>query len=131
MELKQLKTKFGQWLTIDELRALLAETPAEVFQQVPINRKLLEIASEFVEAQKGWWEHPEWEAFLDRLSRDGFHLSKELEPPIGNILEIFKAYYHTDSFQKIAEKRRKPANKKPARTQKTRSSGKTRTAKHA
>ena len=116
MELKNLKPRFGQWLTIEELRRFLAETPDEVFQQVPINRKLLEIASVFVEEQNGWWEHPDWEGFLERLSKDGFQLSKELEPPIGSILEIFKDYYHRESFQAIAEKRRKPATQKTSRS---------------
>jgi hypothetical protein len=116
MELKNLKPKFGRWLTIDELQAFLTEAPDEIFEQVPINRKLLEIASEFVEQQQGWWEHPDWEGFLDRLSRDGFRLSKEVEPPIGSILEIFKEYYHRDGFQEIAEKRRKPAVRRSARS---------------
>ena len=116
MELKNLKPKFGRWLTIDELRGVLAETPDEVFQQVPINRKLLETASVFVEEQNGWWEHPDWEGFLERLGRDGFQLSKEVEPPIGSILEIFKDYYHRDSFQAIVEKRRKPATRKTSRS---------------
>ena len=131
MELKNLKTKFGQWLTIDELRGFLAETPDEVFQQVPINRKLLEVASEFVEEQQGQWEHPDWEGFLERLSRDGFRLSKEVEPPIGNILEIFKQYYHRDSFEAIAEKRRKPETRKTPRSRKTQPPGKGQAAKQA
>jgi hypothetical protein len=124
MELKNLKPKFGRWLTIDELRAFLTETPDDLFAQVPINRKLLEIASEFVEHQQGWWEHPDWEGFLDRLARDGFHLSSEVEPPIGNILEIFKQYYHRDGFQEIADKRRKPSAKKRTRSKVARSSKK-------
>ncbi len=122
MELKNLKTKFGRWLTIDELKALLTETTDEIFEQVPINRKLLEIASEFVEQQQGRWEHPDWEGFLERLSRDGFRLSQEVEPPIGNILEIFKEYYHRDGFQAIAEKRRKPAARRSTRSATARSS---------
>ena len=112
MELKNLKPKLGRWLTIDELRGFLAEMPDEIFRQVPINRKLLEIASVFVEEQNGWWEHPDWEGFLERLGRDGFQLSQEVEPPIGSILEIFKDYYHRDRFEAIAEKRRKPAARK-------------------
>ena len=116
MELKNLKPKLGRWLTIDELRGFLAEMPDEVFQQVPINRKLLEIASVFVEEQNGWWEHPDWEGFLEGLNRNGFHLSKEVEPPIGSILEIFKDYYHQDRFQAIAEKRRKPATRNASRS---------------
>ena len=131
MELKNLKPKFGRWLTIEELRDFLAETPDEVFQQVPINRRLLEIASEFVEKQKGWWEHPDWEGFLARLSRDGFHLSKEVEPPIGNILEIFKDYYQSDRFQAISEIRRKPAARKAAPSPKTRSPNRKQAEKQA
>ena len=131
MELKNLKPKFGRWLTIDELRGFLAETPEEVFQQVPINRKLLEVASEFVEEQQGRWEHPDWEGFLERLSRDGFRLSKEVEPPIGNILEIFKNYYHRDSYEEISEKRRKPETRKPTRARNTPSPGKVPAAKEA
>jgi len=131
MELENLKPKLGRWLTIDELRGVLTETPDEVFQQVPINRRLLEIASEFVEKQKGWWEHPDWEGFLARLSKDGFNLSTEVEPPIGNILEIFKEYYHADRFEAIAEKRRKPGTRKAAPYPKTRSPNRKQTAKNA
>ncbi len=131
MELKNLKPKFGRWLTIDELRAFLSETPDEVFKQVPINRKLLEIASVFVEQQNGWWEHPDWEGFLERLRGDGFQLSKDQEPPIGNILEIFKDYYHRDRFQTIAEKRRKPAVRKASRSRAAGPSSRKRATKRA
>ncbi len=124
MELKNLKPKFGRWLTIDELKAFLTETPDEIFEQVPINRKLLEIASEFVEQQQGWWEHPDWEGFLDRLARDGFQLSREVEPPIGSILEIFKEYYHRDGFHEIVDKRRKPAVRRSTRSRNERPSKK-------
>lgn len=132
MELKNLKPILGRWLTIDELRGFLTETPEEVIEQLPINRKLLETASEFVEERQGRWEHPDWEGFLARLSSDGFRLSKELEPPIGNILEIFKAYYRRDGFETIAEKRRKPAVEKNTRAKKTATApGKKRTIKQA
>jgi len=131
MELKNLKPKFGRWLTIDELRGFLTQMPDEVFQQVPINRKLLEIASVFVEEQNGWWEHGDWEGFLEGLNRDGFRLSKEVEPPIGSILEIFKDYYHRDRFQAIAEKRRRPATRKTARSGTTRSARRRQAAKDA
>jgi len=131
MELKNLKPKFGRWLTIEELRGFLTDTPDELFQQVPINRRLLEIASEFVEDQKGWWEHPDWEGFLTRLSRDGFRLSKEVEPPIGNILEIFKDYYQSNRFQAIVEKRRKAGPRKTAPSSKTRSPNSKQAVKNA
>jgi hypothetical protein len=131
MEQKNLKSKYGQWLTIDELRSLLSETPEEICEQVPINRRLLEIASEFVEKQGGWWEHPQWEGFLAKLIRDGFHLSKEVEPPIGSILEIFKAYYQTNRFEAIVAKRSKPTTRKTAPSGKTRLTNKNQTVKQA
>jgi hypothetical protein len=131
MELKNLKPKLGRWLTIDELKSLLAETSDEIFEQVPINRKLLEIASEFVEEQQGRWEHPEWEGFLDRLGKDGFRLSEEAQPRIGNILEIFKEYYHRDGFEAIVDKRRKPAARKTARSGATRQANKKQAEKQA
>jgi hypothetical protein len=131
MELKDLKPKFGRWLAIDELRGFLAETPHQVFEQVPINRKLLETASEFVEKQQGQWEHPDWEGFLERLGKDGFQLSREAEPQIGNILEIFKGYYHRNNFEAITDKRRKPAPRKASDTAKTRPADKKPVTKQA
>lgn len=116
MELNVLKPRLGRWLSIDELRGFLAETPETICQGIPINRKLLESASKFVEEKQGWWEHPDWESYLDRLHLEGFSLSEETQAPIGSILEIFKAYYHNNKFQAIAEKRRKPATRKKGET---------------
>ncbi len=106
MELKSLKTRLGNWLTIEELKHFLSNLPDEIANKIPINRELLEHASEFVEERKGWWEHHDWESFLARLEERGFSLSEEVKAPIGNILEIFKGYYHSDNFHKILEKRR-------------------------
>jgi hypothetical protein len=107
MELKSLKPRLGNWLTIEELRSFFAEVPAEIGEKIPINRKLLETAAAFVEERKGWWEHHDWESFLGRLHEQGFNLSEEVKAPIGNILEIFKSYYHSNRFNTIAEKRRR------------------------
>jgi len=104
MKIKALKPELGHWLSIEELRGFLAETPREVCQGIPVNRKLLEIASEFVEERRGWWEHPDWESFLDKLNQEGFSLTEDVKAPIGNILEIFKAYYHNGNFETILEK---------------------------
>ena len=111
MELKSLKPKLGRWLTIEELKGLLAAMPDELCHGIPINRKLLEIASQFVEERGGWWEHPDWESYLNRLSQEGFELSQDANEAIGNILEIFKDYYREDNYQVITDKRRKPANR--------------------
>jgi len=130
MELKTLKPKLGRWLAIEELRGFLADAPEGVCHDLPINRKLLEMASEFVEEKNGRWEHPDWEAYLERLHREGYRLNEESKGSVGGILEIFKAYYHNHDFPLIAEKRRKPANptaasaQKPAANRRSRSSEK-------
>ena len=112
MEVQAIKPKLGRWLNIEELKGFLTETSPDIVQGIPINRKLLEIASEFVEKQNGWWEHPDWESFLNILTTEGYNLSEEVKAPIGNILEIFKQYYHSNGFETIIEKRRKPASPK-------------------
>ncbi|MEW6444154.1 MAG: hypothetical protein AB1640_24690 [bacterium] len=107
MDLKHLKPKLGKWLAIDELRDQLATMPETVCNSIPVNRKLLETAAEFVEVRRGWWEHADWEAFLQELHAKGFNLSEEHKAPIGNILEIFKKYYRSDTYKEVAEKRRR------------------------
>jgi hypothetical protein len=108
MDLNLLKQKFGNWLSIEELRGFLANTPEEICRGVPIDRGLLEMASEFVEERKGWWEHPDWENYLARLQKAGYRLSEESKAPVGSILEIFKVYYHGSRFQTIRENRQEP-----------------------
>ena len=121
MELKTLKPKLGRWLSIEELSNFLVDMPEDVCSSIPINRKLLEISSEFVEERRGGWEHPDWEDYLDRLLQEGYHLSDDTRAPIGSILEIFKEYYHNNSFQAIVEKRRKAGAQNRNRTVKNRS----------
>ena len=70
MDQKALKSKLGRWLQIIELQNFFTQMPSEIFEKTPFNRKLLEIASKFVEDQNGWWEHPGWEGFLDLLQSD-------------------------------------------------------------
>jgi len=109
MEAQEIKPKLGRWLNIEEIKGFITETPPDIVEGIPINRKLLEIASEFVERQNGWWEHPDWESFLNILNSEGYNLSEEVQASIGSILEIFKEYYHSNGFETIIEKRRKPS----------------------
>jgi hypothetical protein len=130
MELKTLKPRLGSWLTIEELKEFFTNVPDDIGEKIPINRRLLEVASEFVEERRGWWEHPDWEGFLGRLHNEGFNLSEELKGPIGNILEIFKTYYHSNNFKAVLEKCRKQAAPK-ASNARTCSSRKNRAVKEA
>jgi len=119
MEIETLKPKLGRWLSIEELKGFFAQTPEEICKGIPINRKFLESASRFVEEKHGWWEHPDWEAYLNSLRDEGFKLTDEARDQIGYILEIFKAYYHGDNFKAITDKRRKPAGRRASTTRKT------------
>lgn len=116
MELKALKPKLGNWLSIQELRDHLSHMPKELLEAIPIDRTLLETAAEFVEEKRGWWEHAEWESFLQNLHVKGFHLSEEHRAPIGSILEIFKKYYQAENFQEVTEKRRRGGSQRLAQT---------------
>ena len=118
MDQKALKSKLGRWLQIVELQNFFTQMPSEIFENTPFNRKLLEIASKFVEDQNGWWEHPGWEGFLDLLEKEGYRLSDQSKDSVGNILEIFKGHYHSNEFQVIIDKRRKPSTPRKSRTQK-------------
>jgi hypothetical protein len=131
MELKALKPRIGNWLTIEELKDFFTTMPDHICQRIPINRKLLEVASEFVEEKNGWWEHPDWEAFLNRLQDEGFHLSEEVKAPIGNILEIFKGYYHNDKFEMVLEKRRKASVQRATHSRRSSGPQKSRPVKEA
>ncbi len=131
MKLKILKLTLGHWLSINELKGFLLEMPDEVFQRIPVNRKLLEFASEFVEERRGWWEHPDWEFFLDKLDNEGFSPLVDVHVPIGNILEIFKSYYHSGNFHKIVNARKKTYSVNRSAAQKTRSAKRFETEKHA
>jgi len=115
---KTLKTRFGRWLSIDELRDLFTHLPGDTVHTVPVNRKLLETASEFVEKKNGWWEHHDWNGFLETLDEQGFRTSQEFQPAIGSILEIFKTCYHRGEFSTVVEKRRQPAAPRSPRTSK-------------
>ena len=118
MDVNTLKPKLGRWLTIDEIRGLLSELPDHMVHQVPVNRKLLENASHFVEQRVGWWEHEDWNGFLAGLWEQGFQVTEETHAPIGSLLEIFKGYYHRGAFDTITDKRRKPAKPRKPRTRK-------------
>lgn len=115
MDVHSLKPRLGRWLAVEEIRDLLSEQPDHLVQQLPVNRKLLETASVFVEQRAGSWEHEDWNGFLAGLWEQGFQVAEENHALIGSLLEIFKAYHRRGDFHAIAENRRKPpAPRKPA-----------------
>ncbi len=71
---------------------------------------LLELAGKFVVAQKGQWEHEQWEALLAKVAGLGIVVDDESKRNLGNILESCKYFYGSSCTCKP----KKVAAKKPA-----------------
>jgi hypothetical protein len=58
--------------------------------------QVLELAGKFVVAQKGTWQHADWEAFLGKAAALGVPITDETKRSLGNILESCKEFLCTD-----------------------------------
>ena len=56
-------------------------------------QKVLDLAGEFVIAQKGSWGHAEWEGFLAKVAALDIEITDESKRSLGNILESCKCFY--------------------------------------
>ncbi len=77
--------------------------------------KLLEEVGQFVTKQKGAWEHADWEAFLVKVEKLGFHLTDETKRFVGNLLEDSKHLFQVLSTKAVKPKaapKKKAAAKK-------------------
>ena len=54
---------------------------------------LIKRASQFVEKQKGVWDHSKWQAFLSELQQKGDEMTEEMKDHLGVVLESMKKYY--------------------------------------
>ncbi len=66
---------------------------------------LIKRASEFVEKQKGAWDHSKWQDFLSDAQKKGVKLTEEMQNNIGQLLESIKKFYEssTDTGKKGIE----------------------------
>lgn len=69
------------------------------------------MAGEFVEKQRGKWEHKDWEGFLDKVNKAGVELTDELKRNLGNVLEASKHFYSKVSV--VPDKKKPRAKSKP------------------
>ena len=58
---------------------------------VPLE-ELTRLASDFLTAQKGTWDHKAWLDFLSQVKQQGIALSEEQQAKLGELLEAMKAY---------------------------------------
>ncbi|MBF0555137.1 MAG: hypothetical protein HQK96_11380 [Nitrospirae bacterium] len=59
--------------------------------------RLLELASDFVERQKGTWDHTTWLGFLDEVQKKGIELTTDMERYVGLVLETLKKVYNAST----------------------------------
>ena len=55
--------------------------------------ELTKLASDFVTAQKGLWDHQAWIDFLSRVRQQGIEISDEMQSKLGELLEAVKEYH--------------------------------------
>ncbi|MBF0540095.1 MAG: hypothetical protein HQK91_01410 [Nitrospirae bacterium] len=55
--------------------------------------ELLNLAGNFVEKQKGMWDHNAWNNFLSDVQAKGLKLNQDIEGKLGYTLETMKQYY--------------------------------------
>ncbi|QWR75989.1 hypothetical protein [Candidatus Magnetomonas plexicatena] len=62
-------------------------------------RDLLRISSQFVEKQKGYWDHTAWLSLLKDAQEKGVQLTADMQTYLGTIVQSMKKIYETSSFK--------------------------------
>jgi hypothetical protein len=66
--------------------------------------ELTKLASDFVTAQQGMWDHAAWMDFLSRVQQQGVEISEDMQAKLGDLLEATKGYHaavaSTDDIEK-------------------------------
>ena len=62
--------------------------------------EIITSAKQFVEEQKGKWDHTQWESFLSDLQDKGVSITEEIKNSIGDILESLKGLYTSSTETK-------------------------------
>jgi predicted flap endonuclease-1-like 5' DNA nuclease len=65
---------------------------------------LTKLASDFVTAQKGLWDHAAWSEFLSKVRAKGFDISEEMQSHLGELLEAMKRFYAAAASTESVEK---------------------------
>ena len=83
-------------------------------------QKLLALAGKFVVAQKGKWNHAQWEVLLKEAGKLGVGLNDEAKRNLGNILEAANHFYKTapksaSKKKAVAKRKAKPKAKKKSK----------------
>jgi len=66
--------------------------------------ELTKLATDFVTAQKGLWDHAAWTDFLSRVRKKGIDISDEMQSSLGEMLEAMKGFYSAAASTESMEK---------------------------
>jgi predicted flap endonuclease-1-like 5' DNA nuclease len=66
--------------------------------------ELTKLATDFVTAQKGLWDHAAWSEFLSNVRTKGFDVSTEMQSSLGELLEAMKRFYSAAASTESVEK---------------------------
>lgn len=66
---------------------------------------LVSRTSEFVEKQKGRWDHAAWEKLVKDVASHGVEMSDDARRHLGNMLEAVKHFYNALSTEPKAKKK--------------------------
>lgn len=59
--------------------------------------ELIKRTSQFVEKQKGIWDHTKWQGFLSDIQEKGVNLTEETRNYLGSVVESMKKFYENSS----------------------------------
>ncbi len=86
-----VKKRLGGWYLLDEVRGDLENWREEMLMR--IDSAIFDLAADFVERNKGDWNHQGWEGFLEEIKGEDYELGGDLADHVGLILERFKLIY--------------------------------------
>jgi predicted flap endonuclease-1-like 5' DNA nuclease len=66
--------------------------------------ELTKLATDFVTAQKGLWDHAAWSDFLSNVRTKGYDVSTEMQSSLGELLEAMKRFYSAAASTESVEK---------------------------
>lgn len=64
---------------------------------------LIKLASQFVEQQKGAWDHTAWMDFISDLQKKGLETNEEFKSQLGTVVESMKNVYNALTATKSIE----------------------------
>ncbi len=79
---------------------------------------IIDSTGKFIEKQKGYWDHINWERFLKDVQKIGGELTEETKSYLGEVLESAKKFYHSLSTEVKEAKKERAITEVPKKEEK-------------